>query len=150
MRPTGPADWLLSFAETRREMRPGLDVQGYHLVRHAVAKADLGDNTGLVQAALRDLVARGVLTQLSYMPHMNTPTLLSATSIWQNNAQTGPMWKWVYRVSADWRERMGLPRSPYWCVEHNGVRYSGEGEPPPFLASSVWLYRFRGLLGKAA
>lgn len=148
MRTMGPADWLLSFVETRREMRPGLDVWGYHLVRYATATC--GD-AGLITAALRQLVDRGVLTQLRYVPHMPDPPIMPPIGvIWHNTEHTGPMWKWIYRVAADWRERMGLPPSPYWCVEHNGVRYSGEGTPPAYLASEVWLYRFREILGRAA
>lgn len=100
-RPTGPGDWLLSFIETRREMRPNLDVWGYHLVRHAAAIA--GD-AALIQAALRQLVERGVLSQHRYMPHMPQPALAPTCAIFHfGNEHTGPMWNWVYRVAADWR-----------------------------------------------
>ena len=145
---TGPADWLLSFAETRRELRPGLDVAGTQIVRYAAA---ISGDAHLIQTALRELMARGVLTQVRYVPHMPDPVLPPGnTSIWHNTEHAGPAWKWIYRVAPDWRERMGLPPSPYWCVEHNGVRYSGEGTPPAFLRSDVFLYRFRALLGRAA
>lgn len=148
MRPTGPADWLLSFVETRREMRPGLDVSGTQIVRHATA---VSGDAHLVIAALRVLEERGAITRERYVPHTPDPVLPPGnTSIWHNTEHTGPAWKWIYRVASDWRERMGLPRSEYWCVEHNGVRYSGERHVPSFLRSSVWLYRFRTLLGRAA
>lgn len=145
---TGPANWLLSFVETRRELRPGLDVLGTQIVRHAAA---VSGDAHLVLAALRGLVERGALTRVRYVPHAPDPVLPPGnTSIWHNTEYAGPDWKWIYRVAPDWRERMGLPRSPYWCVEHNGVRYSGECEPPAFLRSAVFLYRFRASLGRAA
>lgn len=132
-RPTGPSDWLLSFVETRREMRPGLDVWGYHIVRHAAAAASVGENTGLVQAALRELESRGALTRVRYLEHMPQPALIGGSAIWHNNAQTGPLWQWVYRVAPDWRERMGLPPSSYWKIRRHGITYSGQGPVPAYL-----------------
>jgi hypothetical protein len=101
-RSTGPGDWLLSFAETRREMRPGLDVWGYHLVRHAAAVC--GD-AAMIQAALRQLLERGVLSQHRYMPHMPQPVLAPTNAIFHfTNEHTRPMWNWVYRVAPNWRD----------------------------------------------
>lgn len=132
LRPTGPGDWLLSFVETRREMRPNLDVWGYHLVRHAAAVA--GDS-GLIQAALRQLVEGGVLAKHRYVPHMPQPALRPTLEIYHlNNGYAGPMWNWIFRVAPDWRERMGLAPSSAWRVRFNGTNYSGEGPVPAYLA----------------
>lgn len=106
-RPTGPSDWLLSFVETRRELYTGMEVWGYHIVRHAAAVC--GD-AHLIQAALRELIDRKVLKQVRYMPHMPDPILPPGnTSIWHNNQYSGPMWKWTYTVASNWREIMNLP-----------------------------------------
>lgn len=126
MKPTGPADWLMSFVETRRELYTNLDVWGVHIVRHAAA---VSGDAWLVERALNGLVACGVLTRVRYVPHMPDPVLPPGnTSIWHNTEHTGPAWKWIYRVAPDWRERMGLASA----------------------ASHDWLARFRATLKRVA
>jgi hypothetical protein len=137
LRPTGPGDWLLSFVETRREMRPNLDVWGYHLVRHAAAVA--GDAL-FIRDALQALVDRGVLTKHRYVPHMPQPVLAPTSSIWHfGNEHAGPIWNWIFRVAPDWRERMGLPPSRSWRIRLNGVTHYGDGPVPAYLAKGVRL-----------
>lgn len=107
---TGPGDWLLTFRSVRQELRnPGLgnrETRGGWLLREAALQAV---TASLCDAALEELVERGVLEPVRYAP-MAAPLFLpdpgrgcGGSSFpreephgWQG--RRSPPWAWVYRV----------------------------------------------------
>lgn len=116
-RPTGPADWLLSFDGPRNALKHHHTVWGIDLVREPSKQS--GD-AGLLLAGLRQLQELGVLTKLRYEPKMSEPALSPNMSmIWHNTEHAGPEWKWVFKRAANWRELM--KQEPIAPVKFRGL-----------------------------
>jgi hypothetical protein len=114
LKPTGPADWLLTFRSVRQELRnPSLgnrETRGGWLVREAALQSV---TMSLCEDALQQLVDRGVLCPVRYAPVAGPlfapdPGRGCATKWppfprdeprgWEG--RISPRWAWVYRVSA--------------------------------------------------
>lgn len=107
-RPTDAADWLLSFAPLRRELRcyRGLEVHAGRLL----TGCDLGwgDVGYLLRVGFEQLVERGVLEPVRHAPWMPVQPFLRLTYCWGDrqgqrdpldwhNRRTHPV-EWFYRV----------------------------------------------------
>lgn len=112
-KPTGAAEWLLSFRETRRELRcaRGLDVHATLLCGYA---ASVSGERRLIDQALCGLVDRGMLAPMRYAPWFRSPVFppdpaygcggplkASAVESYGWEGRRTPAWMWVFRVSAD-------------------------------------------------
>jgi hypothetical protein len=105
--PTAPADWILSFRETRRELRcyRGLEAPAGRLFQRA--GLECYGSAHLMRDAILELVARGILHPVRYAPWMPAPTLMGdgtaphnrmLTDTWEGR-RTHPL-HWIYRVAS--------------------------------------------------
>lgn len=114
-RPTGPTDWLLSFRETRRELRMGrgLIVLGAHIVQRAAAVS--GDHW-LIESALCGLVEESLLEPSHYMPGALMPCLVPHPGRMVYARRDEPH-GWQGRQTSAWSWKFRIPSAlPWKCI----------------------------------